>query len=215
MTPIGALMLNLSAGALWDGGKYFSEKARSFGSDKRQVRSLVKQVSKRADVEVGEDVVVNWLADNHFWLLLGESMGSEVSRESALKRIGEAYMPDLQPDHCAAVVTVIIIEVSTTDPELQRRLELERLFSRFDIIEHGLGYVIDELRVDTGALEATVSAVGERVDDLYNKLVGPSEEDDVERALLKVRRWKELGLLEHEVVVTLQYRIVATLPELP
>lgn len=168
--PLGTLILNLASAALWDGGTRFFSVANKRVSGDPELRRLHTAIEAHVGITVPTDLLESWLENKEFWLLLAESTRDETARLAALTALRATFAPNVSEHQIAQLVAVVLTEVSVADADLVERLRSAQLDHKLDVLEHSLGYVLEEVLTtfhQLGAdLRAGLSETTERLDVL-------------------------------------------------
>jgi hypothetical protein len=161
-TPIGGLVLNLSASVLWDGSKAAFAVGRKWSRDRHRLAELAGSIEAHASVSVPTEVLADWLADEGFWLDLVALCGRVSKPEGFLEAIGRRC--GIQDSEIAAkVLAVVQFEIGRSDTVLRARLHEARVEHKLDVLEHSLGYVLEEVLGAVYALHNRVDELGSSV----------------------------------------------------
>ena len=207
-TPAGALAINLIASVMWDGGKTFARRAKSSASDARLLRSIETEIARRTGVALPDKCLSSWLNDAALWDLVAEASRDNSAQRSAADRMNALYLPDHTEEEAAAVLSVLLIEISRHDGELKVRLREAKLDNKLDVLEVSLGYVFEELLTTTIGIGSNLNGrfdeLGLQLGEVLERLPEPLCDGDLERSLRRVAQLVEQGILMREAGIQLQ-----------
>lgn len=210
VTPIGSVVLNLAASVLWDGGLLFGARAKDYATDRRQLSAISTEIEKRTGHEVSNKTLRAWLGDDDFWALLAEANRDSTARSSAVERMGQTYCVGTTEATRAGVLSVIMIEISRSSSDLAKRLRHELVYNKLDALEHGLGYVLQELISEARSLEYAIDSGFDQVTKKLDEAIGLLDDElrlPVEQEIQHLTNLVETGVILREAAVELQKEI--------